>query len=97
MDQIQLDYIKNYIDPKIAERFEEYAKLQPQDCDSFIELLSFTNSSNAAWAAQARAATAWRDETWTAYYAIIADWNANGTAPDWDVMEAQLPEPPDIT
>jgi hypothetical protein len=40
---------------------------------SEASILSYLNSSNAAWAEEAKAYTLWRDAVWAAAYAVLAD------------------------
>jgi hypothetical protein len=64
--------------------------------DSALSLASYLGSTILTWAAEAGVFVAWRDEVWTAAYALLGAWQASGAdpaaAPSVDAVLAALPE-----
>ena len=66
---------------------------QQQGYDDIIFLISYSNSTNPTFKAQALAGSAWRDAVWTEGYSILAQFEAGTLAqPTLAAFLAMLPQ-----
>jgi hypothetical protein len=67
------------------------ATAQTRGYYSDVSLASYLGSTNAAWAAEAAAFVAWRDDVWETTLAALAAWQSGGDAPTIAGLIAELP------
>jgi hypothetical protein len=59
---------------------------------SDVSCASYVGSTSAAWAAEATAFVAWRDDVWEVTLAALAAWQGGGDEPTIDGLIAELPK-----
>lgn len=62
------------------------------DYSSAVSISSYTNSTNPAWAAEAQAFIAWRDQVWTQALDALAQAEQSGAIPTLADLIASLPQ-----
>lgn len=85
-----LQYLQNIIEDQLKLIIE--SKPKERGYDNILTLMSYTNSSNIQWKAEANAFIAWRDSVFEYSYGLLAQVQANQiTAPTLDNFLAGLP------
>lgn len=59
--------------------------------NSAAHIASYVASTVSAWASEAQAFVAWRDQVWLAAFGVLQNAQATNTIPTWEDIETALP------
>ena len=74
---------------RIQERLDAWARTRGYD--GILSACTYATSTVAKFAAEGQAAVQARDATWNTAYDLLAQYQAAGTLPAWEDVEAHLP------